>query len=165
MIPTQLMFLCLAVATFAPLLMGLRPDWWITYYYGSLFVLWVVLSVVAVRRAASEQQMVERQSDGTVRPVAETRIPQRAHAEVASHAFVGKRLIIVARDQADLYDRISRVQLRDKAVTVISDRRSAERRRESSAYTPGRRRAERRRNEIAARLRTRGWAEVRLPDG
>jgi hypothetical protein len=164
MIPTQLMFLCLAVATFAPLLMGLRPDWWITYYYGTLFVLWVVLSVVVVRRAASEQQMVERRSDGTARTVTKTGIAPRPHAAAASQPFAGKRLIIVARDQADLYDRISRVQLRDKAVTVISDRRSAERRRESSAYTPDRRRAERRRNDIATRLRTRGWADVRLPD-
>jgi membrane protein implicated in regulation of membrane protease activity len=121
MIPTQLMFLCLAVATFAPLLMGLRPDWWITYYYGTLFVLWVVLSVVVVRRAASEQQMVERRSDGTARTVTKTGIAPRPHAAAASQPFAGKRLIIVARDQADLYDRISSYETKPSRSSVTAE--------------------------------------------
>lgn len=157
MIPTQLMFLCLAVATFAPLLMSLQPGWWIAYYYGTLFVLWIVLSVITVRRAASEEPMVELPPDSTVRTAMEPENASRTRAEAASQALAEKRLIIVARDQADLYDRMRRIELRDKAVTVISDRRSAERRRQSAAYTPDRRRAERRRNEVATRLRSRGW--------
>jgi hypothetical protein len=163
MVPSQLMFLCLAVASFAPLIITLPPGWWIAYYYGTLLLLLVVLSVVAVRRAALEQE-VERPPAGTVRTVTETENASRAYADAATHALAEKRLIIVARDQADLYDRISRVQLRDKAVIVITDRRSAERRHLSSACTLDRRQAERRRNDVATGLRAQGWAEVKLSE-
>jgi hypothetical protein len=75
-----------------------------------------------------------------------------------------RRLIVVARDEPDLYDYIRRDQIGDETVKVIIDRRLAARRHRVEAHLPDRRRAERRRYNIEPLLQTRGWAEVRLPD-
>jgi hypothetical protein len=75
-----------------------------------------------------------------------------------------KRLIIVVREQADLYNRIRRKHLGDEAVRVITDRRSTDRRCRVEVCIPDRRRAERRRYDVEPLLCTRGWAEVRLPE-
>jgi len=75
-----------------------------------------------------------------------------------------RRLIIVARDDADLYDRIRRDQLGDDAVRVITDRRRTDRRLQLEVYIPDRRRGERRRYDIDRLLLTQGWAQVTLPE-
>jgi hypothetical protein len=72
------------------------------------------------------------------------------------------RIIIVARDEPDLYDYIRRDQFGEETVRVITDRRRADRRRRKEGYLPDRRRNERRRYDIELLLRTRGWAEVNL---
>jgi hypothetical protein len=171
MSPTQLMFLCLASASFAPVVMGLRPGWWMVYYYGALLVWWGLVSVGAVRRAAPKDQTAERPLGGTVRRLldSETAVTVGTHADAASQALTKKRLIIVARDKVGLYGRIrSRILkglLEDEAVRIIMDRRGTDRRRQLEVYIPDRRRTERRRFDVEPLLRTRGWAEVRLPRG
>jgi hypothetical protein len=71
-----------------------------------------------------------------------------------------RRIIIVAHDEPDLYDYIRRDQFGDETVSVITDRRRADRRRRKETYVGDRRHDDRRRHEIEALLRTLGWAEV-----
>jgi hypothetical protein len=75
-----------------------------------------------------------------------------------------RRIIIVARDEPNLYDYIRRDQFWDETVIVIFDRRRANRRRRQESYLPDRRRDERRRHDIEPLLLTQGWAKVRLPE-
>ena len=78
--------------------------------------------------------------------------------------YIGKLLrwlIIVARDEGDLYDYIRRDQ--DESVGVVTDRRRADRRHGMDAHIPDRRLGERRRYDIAPLLLTQGWAQVTLP--
>jgi hypothetical protein len=165
MVPIWLMFLFLGIASFAPVVVSLRPGWWMTYYYGALLVWWVLVSVAAMRWAAREEQKAERQP---VRPVPQLRDPKNAkaaepRADAVGHALAEERLIIVARDEVALYDRIRRDQLRDDAVRVITDRRSTDRRLQLEVYIPDRRSGERRRDDVDPLLLTQGWAEVTLP--
>ena len=106
---TWLKFVFLAVASFAPVGLGLRSGWWVPYYYGALFVSWVLLSTAA-------------------------------------------------------YDRLRGYQPADEAFRIITDRRSADRRRQLEVYIPDRRGGERRRHNIDSLLLTQGWAEVTLPE-
>jgi hypothetical protein len=76
-----------------------------------------------------------------------------------------RRLIIVARDEVDLYDYIRRDQIADDTVMVISDRRTFTRRQRIEPRLPERRRTERRLHDIGPLLLTRGWAEVRVSEG
>jgi hypothetical protein len=81
--------------------------------------------------------------------------------------YIGKllrRLIIVARDEVDLYDYIRRDQFGDETVRVITDRRGADRRHRIETHLPDRRRVERRRANIEPLLLTQGWAEVIVPE-
>jgi hypothetical protein len=75
-----------------------------------------------------------------------------------------RRLIIVARDEVDLYDFIRRDQLGDETVAVITDRRRCDRRRRGQTQDrlPDRRQGDRRRRDIEPRLLADGWAEVTL---
>ena len=146
-IPTWLMFLSLGIASFAPVV-GSRPGWWVPYYYGALLVWWVLVSVAAVRGVALEDPKAKRQ------------LRDAKNAE----ALAEVRLIIVARDGVDLYDRLRRDQLRDEAVRVITDRRRTDRRLRLEVYIPDRRLDERRSYDIAPLLLTQGWAEVTLPE-
>jgi len=74
------------------------------------------------------------------------------------------RLIIVARDQAGLYDYIRRRHSGNQTVSVITDRRRADRRHGIEAHVPDRRRGERRRHDIEGVLRAQGWAQVIFPE-
>lgn len=75
-----------------------------------------------------------------------------------------RRLIIVARDELDLYDFIRRDQLGDETVAVITDRRRCDRRSRGQTQDrlPDRRQGDRRRRDIEPRLLADGWAEVTL---
>jgi hypothetical protein len=142
MTTARLMFLALAIASFAPVAMSVPAGRWAVYYYGATLACWVLVSVVAVRLVVPEGQ---------------------AAANPCSHALAGKRLIIVARNQGlfgHIRSHILRVQSKDSGVRIITDRRVTERRRRLELYIPERRRTERRHYIIKARLRTRGWAEV-----
>jgi hypothetical protein len=144
LIPTWLMFLFLGIASFAPLV-RLRPGRWMPYYYGTLLVCWVLVSVAAMRRVAREDRKAKRQP-------------------AVRHALAEERLIIVARDEVVLYDHIRRDQFGNKTVRVITDRRRVDRRRRMDKYVVVRRRGERRRYDIDALLLTQGWAQVTLPE-
>jgi hypothetical protein len=79
---------------------------------------------------------------------------------------MGRRLIVVAREEADLYDFIRRDQFGDDNVVVIADRRAGgDRRRRDHGVTPDRRRDDRRQLDIDTLLRTQGWGEVPLAGG
>ena len=73
------------------------------------------------------------------------------------------RLIIVARDEPDLYDFIRRDNVFDERVQVIADRRVGERRASITSHAPDRRRTDRRRHDVQPLLRTAGWVEVPVP--
>jgi len=74
-----------------------------------------------------------------------------------------KQLIVVARDQQRLYEYARRAFAGNPTVEIVLDRRRAERRREDELRTPERRRGDRRVTlEVDDRLRTTGWAIVRL---
>jgi hypothetical protein len=161
-IPTWQMFLFLGIASFAPVVVSLRPGWWMLYYYGALLVWWVLVSVAARRWVAREEQKAERQLPRTLRPLRDAKNAEAAETPVR-HALAEVRLIIVARDGVDLYDRIRRDQLGDETVRVIRDRRSTNRRLQLEMYIPDRRRGERRRYDIAPLLLTQRWAQVTLP--
>ena len=163
MVPTWLMFLFLGIASFAPVVVGLRPGWWMAYYYGALLVWWVLVSVAAVRWVVREDHSTERQLAGRVRQLRDAKDAETAESDAIRPALAEERLIIVARDEVALYDRIRRNQLGDYAVRVIADRRSTDRRLQLNVYIPDRRRGERRRHDIAPLLLTQGWAEVTLP--
>jgi hypothetical protein len=53
-IATPLVFLFLAIASFAPVA-SYWAGWWAAYY-GALFVCWVVAAVVAMRRVTQEER-------------------------------------------------------------------------------------------------------------
>ena len=163
-IPTWLMFISLGIASFAPVV-SLRPGWWVPYYYGALLVWWVLVSVAAMRGVAREDQKAKRQLARTPHQLRDAKNAEAAetHADAVRHAPVEVRLIIVARDGVDLYDRIRRDQWGDEAVRVITDRRSTDRRHQLEVYIPDRRLGERRRYDIAPLLLTQGWAPVTLP--
>jgi hypothetical protein len=76
---------------------------------------------------------------------------------------MGRRLIVVAREEPDLFDYIRRDQFADDNVTVIADRRRGDRRRpRGGEHDPERRRRDRRRCDIDDLLRVHGWGEVIL---
>jgi hypothetical protein len=77
---------------------------------------------------------------------------------------MGRRLIVVARNEPDLFDFIRRDQFGDDNVIVIADRRQGDRRSASQRYVPERRRTDRRRCDIDPLLRVHGWGEVILAD-
>jgi hypothetical protein len=75
---------------------------------------------------------------------------------------VGRRLIVVAHDEPDLFDYIWRDQVGDSNVVVIADRRRGDRRSAPQQVDHDRRRADRRRCDIGELLRVHGWGEVIL---
>jgi hypothetical protein len=82
---------------------------------------------------------------------------------------MGRRLIVVAREEPDLFDYIRRDQFGDDNVVVISDRRVSDRRRADRRRRPRpaeqeRRRTDRRRCDIGELLRVHGWGEVALSE-
>lgn len=82
---------------------------------------------------------------------------------VASAKPVAKQLIVIARDQPRLYEYARRSFAGNPTVEVVLDRRRAERRRDEQSRAPERRRGDRRLTlEVDDRLRTVGWAIVRL---
>jgi hypothetical protein len=72
------------------------------------------------------------------------------------------RLLIVRREYLGLYQRFRAQLAADPMVKVITDRRGAERRRDSLGHEPDRRRADRRRDAryVSLALRSAGWVEV-----
>ena len=79
-----------------------------------------------------------------------------------SEEMVHQLLWIVARDQPDLYEYLSRRFSGVQEVRVILDRRHTERRTFAEPYQPERRRAERRSKLKDALLRSQGLVVVRL---
>ena len=77
---------------------------------------------------------------------------------------MGRRLIVVASDEPDLFDYIWRDQVGDSSVLVIADRRRADRRSAPQQVEHDRRRTDRRRCDIGELLRVNGWGEVILSD-
>ena len=71
-----------------------------------------------------------------------------------------RRLIIVARDEMDLYRSIVADLSADPLTDVIFDRRLGQRRRPLAQRVPERRRSDRRRVDIAALLNSQGYAIV-----
>ena len=67
------------------------------------------------------------------------------------------RLLIVRRGDLGLYQRFRAQLVADQTVKVITDRRWAERRRDSLDHEPDRRRDER---YVSLALRSAGWVEV-----
>ena len=165
--PTWLMFVCLAIASFAPVVLGLRPGPWTPYYYGALFVSWIFVSIAVVRRRARRGQTAEYGFARSARPLWDPEDDEEveAHAAAVRRVLAGERLIIVARNDGGLYDRLRRDRPADEAIRIITDRRNAERRRQLEVYIPDRRGGERRRHDIDSLLLTQGWAEVTLPRG
>jgi len=164
-IPTWLMFLFLGIASFAPLV-RLRPGRWMPYYYGTLLICWVLVSVAATRRVAREDRKAKPQLARMLRQLRDAKKGEAAEtdADAVRHALAEERLIIVARDEVVLYDHIRRDQFGNKTVRVITDRRRVDRRRRMDKYVVDRRRGERRRYDIAPLLLTQGWAQVTLPE-
>ena len=72
------------------------------------------------------------------------------------------RLLIVRRGDLGLYQRFRAQLATDPTVKVITDRRWAERRRDSPGHEPDRRRGDRRYDEryVSLALRSAGWVEV-----
>ena len=70
-------------------------------------------------------------------------------------------LMIVARDRAELYDRLCQEFHADHGVSVVLDRRFEERRRRAHAITAEQRRADRRQRHVDDQLRGLGWVTVR----
>ena len=78
---------------------------------------------------------------------------------------MGRRLIVVAREEPDLFDYIRCDQVGDDNVIVITDRRQGDRRRTPRDVDHDRRRsADRRQCDIERLLRVHGWGEVSLPE-
>jgi hypothetical protein len=101
--------------------------------------------------------MARRLRDAKNAPPAET------GAEPAGDPLDEGRLIIVARGEATLYDYIRRRHSGKPTVSIIMDRRRADRRHGVEARVPDRRRGERRRYDVEPLLRAQGWAQVTLP--
>jgi hypothetical protein len=74
------------------------------------------------------------------------------------------RILIVRSGYLGLYQRFAAQLAADPTVTVITDRRRAERRRDSPGHQPDRRRGDRRRDEryVSLALRSAGWVEVSM---
>jgi len=162
-IPTWLMFLLLGIASLGPHV-SLWPRGWIAYY-GALLVCWVLMSVADMRRAVREERQAQHNLARMLRQfraVPETEAAER-DADAVRPALAEERLIIVARDKVDLYDRIRRDQVGHGVVTVIADRRRADRRRKLELFLPERRLDERRHCDVSQLLVTQGWAELTLP--
>ena len=78
---------------------------------------------------------------------------------------VGRFLLIVARDDPDLYKDLEHTFSTEKNMRVILDRRVGERRQNPYRHEPERRRADRRRQaEIDQKLRFIGWVISRQQD-
>jgi len=82
---------------------------------------------------------------------------------------MGRRLIVVAREEPDLFDYIRKDQFGDDNVVVISDRRQGDRRLGDRRRAPrdvdhDRRCTDRRRCDIQDLLRVHGWGEVALSE-
>ncbi len=93
------------------------------------------------RPGASTNKLVARRASGAAQPV--------------------KHLFIVARNQRELFDHLSRAFAKHEAVEVLLDRRGGERRqRQTDAPVLERRRGDRRRNAVDEQIRTFGWALV-----
>ena len=128
---------------------------------------WVLMSAADMRRAGREERQAQRDLARTLRQVkamAETEAAERS-PDAVRPALAEERLIIVARDKVDLYDRIRRDQLGHGAVRVIVDRRRADRRRKLELFIPERRVVERRHCDVSQLLVTQGWAEVTVQQG
>ncbi len=69
--------------------------------------------------------------------------------------------MIVARDRADLYERLRKEFAGDRAVAVVLDRRVVDRRQAQHPVPDDRRHADRRRRAVADDLRRLGWATAR----
>jgi hypothetical protein len=161
--PTWLTFVILGLASFAPIVLGLRPGRWMVSYYGVLFVGWAWTSIARVRGEARDDRWAERPRGtrrGPARGAGSATAVTRATASARRPS--GRRLIVVARDAGSVYDRLRRAGVAH-AVTIITDRRSIERRLQLQVYIPDRRRGERRRHDTESLLRAEGWAEVTLP--
>ena len=162
-IPTWLMFLFLSIAALGPLV-SLWPRWWIAYY-GALLVCWVLMSVADMRRAVREGRQTQRNLARILRQFRAGPETEAAEtdADAVRPAPAEERLIIVARDKVDLYDRLRRDQVGHGAVAVIADRRGADRRRKLELFIPERRLGDRRHCDVSQLLITQGWAELTLP--
>jgi hypothetical protein len=79
-------------------------------------------------------------------------------------ALVMRWLIVVARDEPDLYEIMRKDHFGEESITVILDRRRTERRRRSDPDVPNRRHTERRHRDIDRALINEGWAQIRLPE-
>jgi predicted LPLAT superfamily acyltransferase len=161
--PTWLMFVYLGIASFAPVLVSLRPGRWMSYYYGALLLWWVLGSVAAVRRLAREE--TERRLARIAPQPRDARRAEaaRTHVDTIRHPLAEERLIIVARDKVDLYVRLRKDRGADETVRVITNRRGADRRLQLEVFIPDRRRGDRRRYDVAPLLLSQGWAEVTSP--
>jgi len=73
-----------------------------------------------------------------------------------------RRLIIVTRGDPGLYHYIRSDWVGDETVTVMTDRRRAERRQRTEPREPDRRRGDRRQHCLDAAMKTNGWAAVVL---
>jgi hypothetical protein len=73
---------------------------------------------------------------------------------------VPTELIIVSREQAELYASLKRDFAHDPEITVLMDRRFGERRRAASMPAPERRRQERRSRQEAAMIAAQGFVRV-----
>jgi hypothetical protein len=163
MISTRLLLVYLGIASFAPVVLGLRPGRWVPYYYGALLIWWGLVSVASVRRIRLRDQTLESQLSRAIRQRQDIK-GANAQPQPGAARDVPS-LIVVARDDVDLYDRLRNDQMGDEAVRVITDRRSADRRRQLELYIPDRRRGERRSHDIAPLLLAQGWAQVTRPKG
>ena len=161
-VPTWLMYLFLAIAAVGPHV-SLWPRWWIAYY-GALLACWVVMSVGDMRRAAREERQTQRHLARMLQQQRAVPGPEAAEidADTVGPELAEERLIIVARDKGDLYDRLRNDQS-DGTVTVIEDRRRADRRRKLELFIPERRLGDRRQCDVSQLLVTQGWAELTAP--
>jgi hypothetical protein len=101
------------------------------------------------RQAPVKEQPPALASDGMIR-IAMGKRPGRDRR---------RRLVIVARDEVDLYSSLV-ADLSDPLTDVMFDRRFGQRRRPLAQRVPERRRSDRRRVDIAALLNSRGYAIV-----
>ncbi len=163
-IPTWLILLFLGIASLGPHV-SRWPRLWIAYY-AALLACWVLMSIADMRRAIREERQARRDLAMTLREF--RAVPQTeadTEADAVHSALAEERLIIVARDKVDLYDRIRRDQLGHPAVTVVTDRRHADRRCKPGLFIPERRLRERRSSDVSQLLKTQGWADLTLPKG
>jgi hypothetical protein len=70
-------------------------------------------------------------------------------------------LLIVARDEPMLYERLRQEFEGDEELSVVLDRRIGDRRRQSQPVSPDQRRADRRQALVTDWLQRFGWATVR----